>query len=112
MDTGFKGIYQDEYTIGLERLLSPTFSVGVKATYRRLGSAIEDRCDLDYTRPETNFNSCAIMNPGSNGRFARGDVPGCNGLDAQIIRLLHVRRNDPTGAVGPPALSRHRAARP
>jgi hypothetical protein len=81
VDKGLKGIYQDEYTVGLERLLSPTLSLGVKATYRKLGNAIEDRCDLDYTRPETTFSSCAIVNPGSNGQFARGDIPGCNGLD-------------------------------
>jgi len=84
VDKGLKGIYQDEYTIGLERLLSSTLSLGIKATYRRLGNAIEDRCDLDYTRPETSFSSCAIMNPGSNGQFARGDVPGCNGLDGSF----------------------------
>jgi hypothetical protein len=84
VDKGLKGIYQDEYTVGLERLLSPTLSLGIKATYRRLGNAIEDRCDLDYTRPETSFSSCAIVNPGSNGQFARGDVPGCNGLDGDF----------------------------
>ena len=48
VDSGLKGIYQDEYTIGVERLLDPTFSVALKATYRRLGRAIEDRCDLEY----------------------------------------------------------------
>ena len=42
-----RGIYQDELTIGVERLLDPTFSVGLRATYRRLDSAIEDRCDAD-----------------------------------------------------------------
>lgn len=86
VDQGLRGIFQDEYTVGLERLFSPTFSVGVKATYRRLGNAIENRCDLDYTRPETTFSSCAMVNPGSNGRFARGDVPGCNGLDGDFYQ--------------------------
>jgi hypothetical protein len=81
VDEGLKGGYQDELTIGIERLLGPTLSVAVKGTYRRLGRAIEDRCDLDYGRPETNFNSCAIINPGSNGRIARGEIPGCNVLD-------------------------------
>jgi hypothetical protein len=80
-DPGLKGIYQDEYTLGVERLLDPTFSIGLKGTYRNLGRAIEDRCDLDYTRAENNFNTCAIMNTGGDGRYARGDFPGCNGLD-------------------------------
>ncbi len=81
VDSGIKGIYQDELTIGIEKLLDPTFSVGVKGTYRRLGRAIDDRCDLDYNRPENNFYSCAIVNLGSNGRYARGDFYSCTGLD-------------------------------
>ncbi len=80
VDPGLRAIYQDELTVGIERLLEPSFSIGLKGTYRRLGNAIEDRCDLDYNRPETNFNGCGLMNPGSSGRIARGDIPGCNGL--------------------------------
>ncbi len=83
VDSGVKGIYQDELTLGIEKLLDPTFSVGVKGTYRRLGRVIEDRCDLDYTLPENDFSSCAILNPGSNSKFARGDTPACNGLDGK-----------------------------
>jgi hypothetical protein len=83
VDSGVKGIYQDELTLGIEKLLDPTFSVGVKGTYRRLGRVIEDRCDLDYTAPENNGFSCAIMNLGSDGKYARGDFAGCNGLDGQ-----------------------------
>ncbi len=85
VDAGLKGIYQDEYTIGVERLLDPTFSIALKGTYRTLGRAIEDRCDLDYNRPETGFNSCGIMNPGSNGTIARGALPGCNGLEGEFL---------------------------
>jgi hypothetical protein len=81
VDAGIRGIYQDELTFGVERLLDPTFSLGVKGTYRRLGRAIEDRCDLDYTLPENNYYSCAIVNPGSDSKYARGDFPTCNGLD-------------------------------
>lgn len=81
VDEGLKGIYQDEFTIGIERALTPTLSVGVKGRYRSLGRTIEDRCDLDYNAPVNNGSSCAIMNPGSSGRFARGNVPTCNGLD-------------------------------
>ena len=78
---GIKGIYQDEYSAGLDMLLDPTFSVGVKGTYRNLGQTIEDRCDLDGSSPLTNFNTCAIINPGSDSPLALGQVPGCNGLD-------------------------------
>jgi hypothetical protein len=84
VDAGIKGIYQDELTVGVERLLDPTFSLGLKGTYRRLGRAIEDRCDLDYTVRQNNFFSCAIVNPGSNGVYARGDFASCNGLDGKF----------------------------
>ena len=80
VDEGVKAPYQDELTVGVERLLSPTTTVGLKGTYRRLGRALEDRCDLDYSRPETGFADCALINPGSNGRFASGNVPICDGL--------------------------------
>ncbi len=86
VDPGLKAIYSDEYTIGVERLLDPTLSIALKGTYRNLGRAIEDRCDLDYTRPETGFNFCGIMNPGSSGQIARGDLPGCNGLDGEFYQ--------------------------
>jgi hypothetical protein len=80
-DKGLKGIYQDEYTIGFDKAIDPTFAVGVKGTYRHLGRAIEDRCDLDSSYPEANANTCAIMNPGSNGLFATGQFHGCLGPD-------------------------------
>jgi hypothetical protein len=80
VDDGVKAPYQDELTIGIERMLIPTITAGLKGTYRRLGRALEDRCDLDYTKPETGFEDCALINPGSNGKFASGNVPTCDGL--------------------------------
>ena len=78
---GIKGIYQDEYSAGMDFLLDPTLSIGVKGTYRNLGRVIEDRCDLDGSSPLTNYNTCAIINPGSDSPLATGNIPGCNGLD-------------------------------
>src|SRR5439155_15312309 len=60
VDQGLKAAYQDELTVGVEKALDPTLSVGLKGTYRTLGRTIEDRCDLDYTSPLTDFNSCAL----------------------------------------------------
>jgi hypothetical protein len=79
VDAGLKGISLDEFTAGAERLLGPTFSLGIKATYRRLHNTIEDRCDLDPRA--ANASGCAIMNPGSSGQYARGDFAYCNGFD-------------------------------
>jgi hypothetical protein len=80
VDQGIKASSADELTVGVERLLTPTLTVGLKGTYRTLNSTIEDRCDLDYTSPETDYSSCALINPGSGGTFASGSVPTCNGL--------------------------------
>jgi outer membrane receptor protein involved in Fe transport len=80
VDSDVRAPYQDELTLGVERLLAPTVTLGVKGTYRRLGGTIDDRCDFDYTSAETGYAACAIITPGSSGRFARGDLPTCNGL--------------------------------
>jgi Carboxypeptidase regulatory-like domain/TonB dependent receptor-like, beta-barrel/TonB-dependent Receptor Plug Domain len=80
-DANMKGIYQDELAVGFEILMGSTFSLGLRGIYRRLGRAIEDRCDLDFTSSENNFVPCAFVNPGSDERYARGDFIGCNGLD-------------------------------
>jgi hypothetical protein len=78
VDAGLKAAYQDELTLGVEKALTSTFSVGIKGTYRNLGRTVEDRCDLDYTSPLTDFNSCAIFNPGGNGPAANGSFPTCD----------------------------------
>jgi hypothetical protein len=75
VDPGLKGMYQDEFTIGVEKALDPTFVVGLKGNYQRLGRVIEDRCDLDYHSPLTKFWQCAILNPGSSGPAASGALP-------------------------------------
>jgi hypothetical protein len=59
-------------------MLSPTLWVALKGTYRSLASAIEDRCDLDFSYEGS---TCAMMNPGSDGAFAHGDFFYCTGLD-------------------------------
>ena len=81
VDPGVRGWYQDEMTVGIERLLGPTLTVGFKGTYRTLRNVVEDRCDLDFNSPETGYSFCGLMNPGSSGDIASGDIPTCNGLD-------------------------------
>ena len=73
-DPGLKAAYQDEFTIGVEKAIDPTLSVGIKGTYRSLGRTIEDRCDLNYATNPTG-SSCALMNPGATGI----DNPGATG---------------------------------
>jgi outer membrane receptor protein involved in Fe transport len=77
VDAGIKAAYQDEATIGVEKALDPTLSIGLKGTYRTLGRTIEDRCDLDPNGPTQ--NSCALFNPGGTGPAASGQYLSCDG---------------------------------
>ncbi|HKD17095.1 MAG TPA: carboxypeptidase regulatory-like domain-containing protein, partial [Thermoanaerobaculia bacterium] len=73
VDPGIKSSYQDEFTIGVEKAIDPTLSVGLKGTYRSLGRTVEDRCDLNYATNPTG-SSCALTNPGS--AFGSAATPG------------------------------------
>jgi hypothetical protein len=77
-NTPLKASYQDELTLGVEKALDPTFSVGIKGTYRTLGRTVEDRCDLDYNDPLAQGSTCGIFNPGSGGPIAGGIIHTCD----------------------------------
>ncbi len=85
VDPGTKASYQDEATLGVEKAFDPTFSVGLKGTYRTLGRTVEDRCDLNANIgpdcPACAPNSCALQNPGANTPAASGYYPTCNGSE-------------------------------
>lgn len=77
-----KGIYQDEFALGFEKALDPSFSIGMRYTYRNFGRTIEDRCDFDTHFAEANGNGCVIINPGSDSPFSTGQgVHTCSGRD-------------------------------
>src|SRR5262249_12980828 len=78
-DPNLKGISLDEFTIGAEKSLGRSLVLGVKATYRRLHNAIEDRCDVDWSTREN--IGCAFMNPGSSSPISKGQFFYCTGLD-------------------------------
>jgi outer membrane receptor protein involved in Fe transport len=99
IDSGIVATYQDELTMGVERSFGPSLTVGLKGTYRRLGNAVENRCDFDAGSEETGYNSCALITPGSSGPFASGDVPTCNGfVDDETYYAC-----EPRGPASPPA---------
>jgi hypothetical protein len=83
LDPETRASYQDELTIGVEKALDPTLSVGLKGTYRSLGRTIEDRFDLNYPAtpdcPDCSPNQNALVNPGGPGPAASGYYPTCNG---------------------------------
>ena len=70
VQSGLKGMYQDEAILGLEMEVAKNWAIGVKGIYRSLGRAIEDRCDLavnpdlaGYFNPSSPA-TCALINPG------------------------------------------------
>ena len=85
-----KAAYQDELTLGIEKAIDPTLSVGLKGTYRTLGRTIEDRCDLDGSvAPST----CALFNPGERRAGGVGPVP-------DLQRLGEPDRSDGRAVLG------------
>ena len=82
VDKGIRAPHEDELTLAVERLITPSLTVALKGTYRSLGDTVEDRCDFDYTMPESDFTGCAFVNPGSGAKFSAGDAPTCTGFEA------------------------------
>lgn len=70
-------MYQDEYIVGYERTLNDTWSMGIKGTYRELGSSLEDiaidKGFNDYLEREfgsscevcSGFHYYVLTNPGN-----------------------------------------------
>jgi outer membrane receptor protein involved in Fe transport len=105
VDRGIKGMYQDEFTVGSELALTPTFAVGVKGMYRKLGRAIEDRCDLDGTKAINQGSTCAMVNPGAGGFWGAGDFPWCdNAGDLFVSPTANVPGNVHCFATGTPKI--------
>jgi hypothetical protein len=59
-----KSTYQDEITLGFEKAFSPSLNFGVKGTYRKLQSTIDDFCDVRPLERYAAANNIAITNPG------------------------------------------------
>lgn len=74
-----KPSYQDEVTFGFEKAWSPDLNFGVKATYRKLKSTIDDFCDqrpfetwaAEHGVDTSNWGGfmCASINPGRTNDF-------------------------------------------
>lgn len=78
VDPNIRRMYQDEAQVGVSHRLASSTSVEMRGVYRRLGRAIDDRCDLDTSVYDSD---CAIINPGSGGAFASGRFFYCTNLD-------------------------------
>ena len=64
-----KNMYQDEFLIGMEKMLTPNWMLGIKLTRRSLKSAIDDVCDTDRIAAKLDSISPGLSNT--------VDIPGC-----------------------------------
>ena len=74
-----KPSFQDELTLGLEKMITPEYNFGAKATYRKLKSTIDDLCDGRPFEAYAAANNiavsddwhfaCASFNPGEANDF-------------------------------------------
>jgi len=99
-----KPSYQDELVIGFEKAYSPTLNFGVKATYRKLKSTIDDFCDvrpfekwaaahnIAITNPLWG-NTCQTFNPGRDNTFYIDFVGG--GKNDTLVHLTKQEQGFP-----------------
>ncbi|MCC6130991.1 MAG: TonB-dependent receptor [Acidobacteria bacterium] len=80
------GMYQDEFTLGIEIQPRGGWVVGLRGVYRGLGRAIDDRCDgrdsgqgIAGYFPENGTADCTLMNPGYGdmGQLRDPENPNC-----------------------------------
>jgi hypothetical protein len=74
-------MYQDEYILGFQKLLTDHLSLGIRGIYRELQTAIDDNCDylpiyeqavaqgLSPVLPGSGFPYCRMFNPGNDAIF-------------------------------------------
>ena len=98
VDPNIKPLFQDEFIVGMDKALNDRWTVGVKATYRKLKSAMDDICNDEgptlwaqangYTADQAAnigaaIGHCFLYNPGKD-LTANIDVDG-NGTLKQIV---------------------------
>jgi len=81
--TDLKSHYQDELALGFEKAFNKNLNAGVKVTYRKLQSTIEDWCDA---RP---FDAWAKKN-GVNTDYFHGAGAFANKLPGDVSQLCHI----------------------
>ncbi|MUV12710.1 TonB-dependent receptor [Noviluteimonas gilva] len=89
-------MYQDEYILGFQKMLTDHLSLGIRGIYRELKQAIDDNCDytaileqsdaegLTPLLPNPGFPYCRMFNPGKDAVFVT-DVEGDGVLRTYVI---------------------------
>ncbi|WP_325164133.1 TonB-dependent receptor [Frateuria sp.] len=85
---GLKAEYQDEFIAGFDKTLGQDWVYGAKLTYRKLGTAIDDFCDIDAVKAKSvqmgydlanqdwSSVSCYLFNAGRSNDFLVGNTDG------------------------------------
>lgn len=96
--TNLKSHYQDEFVVGMEKVLTDNLVFGARYVYRDLKSAIDDTCDfrpardwaLDNGYSEDDawafaeaLENCRLFNPGADNTFRFADANG----DLQTLNI-------------------------
>jgi len=112
-------MFQDEYILGFEKMLSESWMLGVKLTRRDLKSAIDDICDPAVMSaalvkkgidPNTlDIPGCLMFNPGGKNTFSLRKLDGSGRtefvMDVQGRLGLHRRHRSAATAAWTSTLS-------
>lgn len=99
VDENIKPMFQDEFIVGFQKALTDRWSFGVKGTYRKLKSGMDDICNDEgpavwavangYTQDQADaigaaIGHCFLYNPGSD-LTANIDINGTGTLERIVI---------------------------
>ncbi|WP_426207979.1 TonB-dependent receptor [Massilia sp. TWP1-3-3] len=105
--------FQDEMTVGFEKAYSPSLNFGVKATYRKLKSTLDDLCDArpfeEYFAAHPTLDTskyggfgCATFNPGEDNTF----LVDLNDTDPALARKTYTTVKLTAAQIGLPMAKR------
>lgn len=96
--TNLEAQYQDEFILGFDQQLGEDWVYGAKATYRTLGSLVDDGCfakpivqavkDAGYDPSKYNVagNTCKTFNPGSTNVFQFHELNGSDTIRVPVTQ--------------------------
>lgn len=90
--TNLKPQYQDEFILGFDKQWGPNWVYGAKATYRTVGTVIDDECDAE--RVKTKMESL-----GYNTDNYLWDTPYCRIVNPSMTSDIKVNSTDGSAAV-------------
>lgn len=91
--------YQDEFILGFDKTWGDKWVYGGKATYRTVGTVIDDMCDkrvtaaaidnAGYDHNNYEYNACFIMNPNKTNMYKFTGLNGHEDITVPASQALH-----------------------